>query len=136
MEDKIKEIAEKFLKTENLPVKNALLLATLGLTKSAGDIADLTYGVNFSQHVYNDERKNAMSEYLGYALLNWHILALSAGVSGEEIARRFAAEWETKHNAPSIKDLLKHLKKPTAEQQPATQDKQVNREPTQINLTK
>lgn len=136
MNDEVKKIAEKFLKEENLPIKNALQLATLGLTKSVGDIAELTYGVNFSQHVYNDERKHAMAEYLGYALLNWHILALTAGVSGDEIAKRFVAEWESKHNTPSIKDLLRHLKKPTVQQETTTQDKQVNREPTQVDLTK
>ena len=135
MNDQIKEIAEKFLKEENLPIKNALLLATMGLTKSVGDIADLAYGVNFSQHIYNDERKNTMAEYLGYALLNWYILALSSGVSADEITRRFANEWQTKHSTPSIKDLLKHLKKPLTQQENATQEQQIDRKPTQIDLT-
>lgn len=136
MNDKIKEIAEKFLKDENLPLKNALLLGTLGLTKSAGDIADLTYGINFNQHPYNSDRKNALTEYLGYALLNWHILAAAAEINGDEVIHRFAAEWETKHSAPSIKDLLKHLKKPLSQQETATQDKQVDGKPAQVDLTK
>ena len=92
MDDKIKEIAEAFLSEENVTIKNALQLATLGLTKSVGDIAELTYGVNYSQHPYNDDRKGQLADYLGYALLNWHILALASGYSGEEIGTRFAAE--------------------------------------------
>lgn len=136
MNDKIKSIAEKFLQEENLPLKNALLLGTMGLTKSTGDIADLAYGINFNQHPYNSDRKNALTEYLGYALLNWHILALAASIDGDEIINRFAAEWETKHNAPSIKDLLKHLKKPLTKQESPTQEQQVAGKPTQIDLTK
>ncbi len=114
MNNNIKEIAEKFLEEEKIPTKTALLMASLGLNKSAGDIADIAYGVNFSQHAYNDERREQMVEYLGYAMLNWQILALSTGISADEIAKRFEAEWLTKHTGKaSIKDLLKHLK-PTA----------------------
>lgn len=111
MNDHIKEIAEKFLAEEKIPVKPALLMASLGLNKSAGDIADIAYGVNFSQHPYSEERQQQMIEYLGYAMLNWQILALSTGVSADEIAKRFEAEWLTKRTGKaSIKDLLKHLK--------------------------
>ncbi len=114
MNNEIKEIAEKFLAEEKIPPKTAILMASLGLNKSAGDIADIAYGVNFSQHAYNDERRQQMAEYLGYAMLNWQILALSTGISADEIAKRFTAEWLTKHTGKaSIKDLLKHLK-PTA----------------------
>ncbi len=110
----IKEIAEKFLAEEKIPTKTAILMASLGLNKSAGDIADIAYGVNFNQHPYNEERQQQMIEYLGYAMLNWQILALSTGLSADEIAKRFEAEWLTKHTGKaSIKDLLKHLK-PTA----------------------
>lgn len=111
MNNEIKEIAEKFLAEEKIPLKPALLMASLGLNKSAGDIADLAYGVNFNQHPYNEERQQQMIEALGYAMLNWQILALSTGVNADEIIKRFAAEWETKHTGKaSIKDLLKHLK--------------------------
>lgn len=111
MNNEIKEIAEKFLAEEKIPLKPALLMASLGLNKSAGDIADLAYGVNFNQHPYNEERQQQMIEALGYAMLNWQILALSTGINSDEIIKRFAAEWETKHTGKaSIKDLLKHLK--------------------------
>lgn len=111
MNNEIKEIAEKFLAEEKIPMKPALLMASLGLNKSAGDIADIAYGVNFSQHPYNEERQQQMVEYLGYAMLNWQILALSTGLSADEISKRFSAEWLTKHTGKaSIKDLLKHLK--------------------------
>lgn len=111
MNNEIKEIAEKFLAEEKVPTKAALLMASLGLNKSAGDIADIAYGVNFSQHAYNEERQQQMVEYLGYAMLNWQILALSTGLSADEIAKRFTAEWLTKHTGKaSIRDLLKHLK--------------------------
>ncbi len=137
MEDKIKEIAETFLSEENITIKNALQLATLGLTKSVGDIAELTYGVNYSQHPYNDDRKNQLADYLGYAMLNWQILALASGFSGEEIGNRFAAEWLTKHlGKASIKDLLKHLKPTAKQQEPATQEQQVDRKPAEVNFTK
>ena len=111
MNNEIKEIAEKFLAEEKVPTKAAILMASLGLNKSAGDIADIAYGVNFSQHAYNEERQQQMVEYLGYAMLNWQILALSTGLSADEIAKRFTAEWLTKHTGKaSIRDLLKHLK--------------------------
>ena len=111
MNDKIKEIAEKFLAKENISPKTALLMASLGLSKSAGDVADIAYGVNFNQHPYNEERQNQMVEYLGYVMLNWQILALSTGINADEIINRFSAEWLTKRTGKaSIKDLLKHLK--------------------------
>ena len=111
MNNQIKEIAEKFLAEEKIPTKTALLMASLGLNKSAGDIADIAYGVNFSQHAYGAERQQQMVEFLGYAMLNWQILALTTGLSTDEIAKRFSAEWLTKHTGKaSIKDLLKHLK--------------------------
>ena len=111
MNNQIKEIAEKFLAEEKITPKTALLMASLGLNKSAGDIADIAYGVNFNQHIYNAERQQQMVEYLGYAMLNWQILALSTGLSADEIGKRFASEWLTKHTGKaSIKDLLKHLK--------------------------
>jgi len=111
MNNDIKEIAEKFLEEEKVPTKTAILMASLGLNKSAGDIADIAYGINFNQHPYNDERQEQMIEYLGYAMLNWQILALSTGISADEIAKRFSAEWLTKRTGKaSIKDLLKHLK--------------------------
>lgn len=111
MNDEIKEIAEKFLTEEKISSKTALLMASLGLNKSAGDIADIAYGVNFSQHAYNDERRQQMVEFLGYAMLNWQILALSTGISADEIAKQFSNEWITKRTGKaSIKALLKHLK--------------------------
>ncbi|MBR4418827.1 MAG: hypothetical protein IKT33_02350 [Clostridia bacterium] len=114
MNEHIKEIAEKFLQEEGISTKASILMASLGLNKSAGDIADIAYGINFNQHAYNEERQKQMVEYLGYAMLNWQILALSTGLSADEIAKRFAAEWLTKRTGKaSIKDLLKHLKTPT-----------------------
>ncbi|MCM1404437.1 MAG: hypothetical protein NC133_02985 [Prevotella sp.] len=111
MNDKIKEIAEKFLAEEKIPTKTALLMASLGLSKNVGDVADIAYGVNFNQHPYNEERQRQMVDCLGYIMLNWQILALSTGLNADEIAQRFTAEWETKHlGKASIKDLLKHLK--------------------------
>lgn len=121
MNDRIKEIAEKFIKEEGISTKTSLLMASLGLNKSAGDIADIAYGINFNQHLYNDERQSQMIDYLGYVMFNWQILALSIGLSTEEIAKRFASEWLTKRTGKaSIKDLLKHLKTPvrTQTQQP------------------
>lgn len=113
MNDRIKEIAEKFIKEEGITTKTSLLMASLGLNKNAGDIADIAYGVNFNQHLYNDERQSQMIDYLGYVMFNWQILALSIGLSTEEIAKRFASEWLTKRTGKaSIKDLLKHLKTP------------------------
>ena len=111
MNDKIKEIAEKFLAEENIPTKTAILMASLGLSKNAGEVADIAYGINFNQHAYNEERQKQMVDYLGYIMLNWQILALSTGLNADEIANRFAAEWLTKRTGKaSIKDLLKHLK--------------------------
>lgn len=111
MDSRIKEIAEKFLEEEGIPTKTAILMASLGLNKDAGDIADIAYGINFNQHAYNEERQKQMVDYLGYVMLNWQILALSTGLSADEISKRFAAEWMTKRTGKaSIKDLLKHLK--------------------------
>lgn len=137
MNDEIKEIAEKFLTEEKVSPKVALLMASLGLNKSAGDIADIAYGVNFSQHAYNEERRQQMVEFLGYAMLNWQILALSTGISADEIAKQFSNEWMTKRTGKaSIKALLKHLKpnthttENTAEAKPAldkaTRDAAIN----------
>ena len=113
MNDRIKEIAEKFLEEDGIPTKTAILMASLGLNKSAGDIADIAYGINFNQHPYNEERQKQMIDYLGYVMFNWQLLALSTGLSADEIAKRFASEWLTKRTGKaSIKDLLKHLKAP------------------------
>ncbi len=121
MNDKIKEIAEKFIEEEAIPTKTAILMASLGLNKSAGDIADIAYGINFNQHPYSEERQKQMVDYLGYIMLNWQILALSTGLNADEIAKRFAAEWLTKRTGKaSIKDLLKHLKTPVRTQQNTT----------------
>lgn len=141
MNDHIKEIAEKFLAEEKIPMKPALLMASLGLNKSVGDIADIAYGVNFNQHPYSEERQQQMVEYLGYAMLNWQILALSTGLSADEIAKRFEAEWLTKRTGKaSIKDLLKHLKpnaramettpNPAAPTKGVVAEKPTNSEPT------
>lgn len=113
MNETITDIAKKFLRDEKIATRQALLLATLGLTKNVGDMADITYGVNYSQHPFDTERKNQMIEHLGYAMLNWQILALATGETGDEIMTRFINEWQTKHSGTekaSIKDLLKHLK--------------------------
>lgn len=135
MNNEIKEIAEKFLAEEKIPLKPALLMASLGLNKSAGDIADLAYGVNFNQHPYNEERQQQMIEALGYAMLNWQILALSTGVNADEIIKRFVAEWETKHTGKaSIKDLLKHLK-PNARTTETTTTNQPNVNPAATTKT-
>ena len=114
MDNRIKELAEKFLEEEHIPTKTAIMMASLGLNKNAGNIADIAYGINFNQHAYNEERQAQMINYLGYVMFNWQILALSTGLSTEEISKRFAAEWLTKHTGKaSIKDLLKHLKPQT-----------------------
>jgi len=111
MNDRIKEIAEKFLQEEGISTKTAILMASLELNKNAGGIADIAYGINFNQHSYNEERQNLMIDYLGYVMLNWQILAMSTGLNADEIAKRFSAEWLTKRTGKaSIKDLLKHLK--------------------------
>lgn len=111
MNDRIKEIAEKFLQEEAIPTKTAILMASLELNKNAGGIADIAYGINFSQHPYNEDRQNQMIDYLGYIMLNWQILAMSTGLNADEIAKRFSSEWLTKRTGKaSIKDLLKHLK--------------------------
>lgn len=128
MNNEIKEIAEKFLTEEKISPKTALLMASLGLNKSAGDIADIAYGVNFSQHAYNDERRQQMVEFLGYAMLNWQILALSTGISADEIAKQFANEWITKHTGKaSIKALLKHLKPNTRTTENSTENSTVDK---------
>lgn len=111
MNDRIKEIAEKFLQEEAIPTKTAILMASLELNKNAGGIADIAYGINFNQHPYNEDRQNQMIDYLGYIMLNWQILAMSTGLNADEIAKRFSSEWLTKRTGKaSIKDLLKHLK--------------------------
>lgn len=111
MDNRIKEIAEKFLAEENIPTKTAILMASLELNKNAGDVANIAYGINFNQHPYNEDRQNQMVEALGYIMLNWQILALSTGLSADEISQRFASAWLTQHTGKaSIKDLLKHLK--------------------------
>ncbi|MBO4823403.1 MAG: hypothetical protein J5580_02440 [Clostridia bacterium] len=128
MNNDIKEIAEKFLTEEKISPKTALLMASLGLNKSAGDIADIAYGVNFSQHAYNDERRQQMVEFLGYAMLNWQILALSTGISADEIAKQFANEWITKRTGKaSIKALLKHLKPNTRTTENSTENSTMNK---------
>ena len=145
MNDQIKEIAEKFIAEEKIPQKAAILMASLGLNKSAGDIADIAYGVNFNQHPYNEERQKQMVDYLGYVMLNWQILALSTGLPADEILQRFAAEWETKRTGKaSIKDLLKHLKpnartvesKPAPEPQAPAQEQQIKSKPAQVDTAR
>lgn len=135
MNNDIKEIAEKFLNEEKISPKTALLMASLGLNKSAGDIADIAYGVNFSQHAYNDERRQQMVEFLGYAMLNWQILALSTGISADEIAKQFANEWITKRTGKaSIKALLKHLKPNTHTAEKSTENSTMNKPTNDTSL--
>jgi hypothetical protein len=113
----IKDIAEKFLREEKLTLSDALTFGSLGLSKSVGDIAEIAYGVKFSEHPYNDERKGDMAEILGYVLFYWHILAMTSGFAGQEIVKGWVSSWLIKNNIKvsedihiSIKDLLKHMK--------------------------
>ena len=121
MDDSIKDIAEKFLKEENMPVANALAFSSLGLAKSAGDIAEIVYGVGFSKHPYNDERKKEVAEILGDILFYWHILAITSGIPWQDIMSGWVAAWVVKQKGlnaleldedgkVSIRDLMKHLK--------------------------
>ena len=136
--DQIKTMAEKFLAEENIGTKPALMMASLGLQRSVGDIADLAYGVNFNQHPFNEDRKKLLAEYLGYVLWNWQLLASAADLNSDEVVRRFVEEWRTKHSKASIKDLLKHLKPATKtqeQQESTTQQEQVKRETTPTELS-
>jgi hypothetical protein len=113
----IKDIAEKFLREEKLTLADALTFGGLGLSNCIGDIAEIAYGVRFSEHPYNDERKGDMAEILGYVLFYWHILALTSGFAGQEIVKGWVSSWLVKNNVKanedlhiSIKELLKHMK--------------------------
>lgn len=111
----IKDIAEKFLKEEKLPLQDALTFGALGMSNAVGDIAEIAYGVKFSEHPYDDERRNDMAEFLGNALLYWHILAITSGFNGQEIVKGWVSSWLIKNNVKiteeiSIKELFKHLK--------------------------
>lgn len=111
----IKDIAEKFLKEEKLSLQDALVFGSLGLSNAIGDIAEIAYGVKFSEHPYDDERKEDMAEFLGNALLYWHILAMTSGFAGQEIVKGWVSSWLIKNNVKvseeiSIKELLNHLK--------------------------
>jgi hypothetical protein len=127
----IKDIAEKFLKEEKLPLLDALSFASLGLTKSIGDIAEIVYGVCFSEHPYDDERKGNMAEILGNILFYWHILAMTSGFTGQTIVKGWVSSWLVKNNVKtnenihiSIKDLLKHLKTQGRLKDDLTKDKE------------
>jgi hypothetical protein len=118
MDSSIKNIAEKFLKEENMPITNALAFGSLGLTKSVGDIAEIVYGVSFSGHPYNDERKKEIAEVLGDILFYWHILAITSGVPWQDIMQGWISAWLIKQKAidetethVSIRELLKYMKK-------------------------
>jgi hypothetical protein len=111
----IKDIAEKFLKEEKLSLQDALVFGSLGLSNAIGDIAEIAYGVKFSEHPYDDERRGDMAEFLGNALLYWHILAITSGFAGQEIVKGWVSSWLIKNNVKmseeiSIKELLSHLK--------------------------
>jgi hypothetical protein len=129
MDTSIKDIAEKFLKEENMPTMNALSFSSLGLTKSVGDIAEIAYGVGFSGHPYNDERKKEMAEFLGDILFYWHVLAITSGIPWQDIMQGWVSSWLVKQKRQheideeghvSIRRLLKYMKK-----QDNTQDKQI-----------
>ncbi len=127
MDNSIKDIVKKFLEEEDLPTNAKLMLGSLGLTKSTGNIAELVYGIKFSEHSFGEERRKNLAEFLGSALLNWYVLAEASGFEANEIVSMFCAEWQSKHKTTervSIKDLLKYLK-PSAKQKD-TQDKQIN----------
>jgi len=113
----IKDIAKKFLDDEKLPLTEALAFGALGLSKSVGDIAEIAYGVRFSEHPYDSQRKNDMAEFLGNALFYWHLLAIISGFAGQEIVKSWVHLWRAKNRIKeeedmqvSIKQLLQHLK--------------------------
>ena len=132
MDSSIKDIAEKFLKEENMPVANALAFSSLGLTKSVGEIAETVYGVGFSKHPYNDERKKEVAETLGDILFYWHILAITSGIPWQDIMSSWVSSWIVKQKGleaidkddkVSIRDLLRHMKAKSLYKQDYTQGK-------------
>ena len=134
MDESIKDIAEKFLKEENMPTSNALAFASLGLTRCVGDIAEIVYGVGFSKHPYNDERKKHISEVLGDILFYWHVTAITSGIPWQDIMQSWVSSWLTKQkkdwlleeqDRASIRILLKHLK---THEKDSAKAKQIDRE--------
>jgi NTP pyrophosphatase (non-canonical NTP hydrolase) len=117
MDNSIKDIAEKFLKEEKLPIPDALAFASLGLAKSIGEIAEITYGVSFSGHPYNDERKKETAEVMGDILFYWHILAIVSGIPWQDVMQSWISAWLVKNKTMfpdefhiSIREMLKHMK--------------------------
>ncbi|MDR0384130.1 MAG: hypothetical protein LBH47_02285 [Christensenellaceae bacterium] len=112
---RIRNIVENFLLEEKMPLNNALAFGSLGLSKAVGDIARITYGVGFSGHPYNDERKSEMAEFLGDLLFYWHVLAISSGIPWTNIMNQWVSEWLKKNMKEeeihaSLTQMMKYLK--------------------------
>ena len=112
----MEELAQKFTREENMPLKSLLAYGGLGINEAAGRINSVAKGVVFANHPYNDERKTTMEDSLGALLFNWHILATTLEASPKEIAQKFVNLYLVKGNKiseevhVSIMEMMKHLK--------------------------
>ena len=112
----LQNLVHKFMENEEVTLKQALLQASLGLSATAGDIAEITRGVIFNGYPYTEDRKKKNAEILGRMLFYWIMIASTTDVSPEEIQQQFITEYNLKKNIhneelrASIVELLKHVK--------------------------
>ena len=112
----MEELAQKFAREENMPLKSLLAYGGLGVGDAGGRINSIIKGIIFAGHPYSDERKTKMEEALGEMLFDWHLLATTLEVSPKEIAQKFVSMYLVKGNKiseevhVSILEMMKHLK--------------------------
>jgi hypothetical protein len=112
----IKEIAEDFLRSEDLPLAEALDLGSIGLSKATGMVSRIVYDVGFSHHAYTAERKQQIKDAIGEAFFHIQVLALTCGEDMDAILQEWVREWLMKRNLltkdghVSIVEMRKYLK--------------------------
>ena len=93
MENMVK-LAQEFVAEEGLTMKNALNYSGLGMSKTAGQIAEIVSGVGFADHPYSPDRQRLMAEILGEVMFYWHVLASTLEIAPEEIIAEYIATYE------------------------------------------
>jgi hypothetical protein len=116
----LQNLVYKYMESEEITLKQAMLQASLGMCSKAGDVAEICRGVCYSGYPYSEERKKRNAEHLGEILFYWVMMASTCDVSPEEIMNQYISayiartkllkEEDLRLMQASIKDMLKYVK--------------------------
>jgi len=89
----LQNIVYKFMETEGVTLKQALVQSSLGACAKTGDISAIVHGVIYNGYPYTDERKRRIAEHLGELLFYWLMMASTTGQSPEQIIAEYVSSY-------------------------------------------